>query len=134
MASASAINPRLIRLRDAPSYLGLDKMIFNRDIRPELTEVHHGRAVLFDRLELDAWAEHTKACQGRPPERTSIWQDEDGQDSARKGGSGTSRKSSPVTADSVKALAKRITRERSDTSINGSKNCAKSPSTAKDRR
>lgn len=123
MASASSIVPRLLRLRDAPSYLGLDKMIFNRDVRPELTEVHHGRAVLFDRLELDAWAEHTKACQGRPPERRSEWQEREGRDSARKGGSGISRKSSPVMADSVKALARRIMRERSATSTSALKSC-----------
>ena len=45
---------RLYRLKAAPKYLGIDKNVFNRDVRPELSEIRHGRAVLFDRLELDA--------------------------------------------------------------------------------
>ncbi len=42
---------RLYRLKDAPKYLGIDKNVFNRDVRPELSEIRHGRAVLFHRAE-----------------------------------------------------------------------------------
>src|SRR5688572_12746922 len=61
--------PRLIRLKDAPCYLGMDKNIFNRDVRPTLTEIRHGRAVLFDRLDLDAWADSRKAAYERQVQR-----------------------------------------------------------------
>ena len=46
------IQPRLIRLRDAPDYLGMDRNRFNREVRPALTEVRIGsQGVAFDRLE-----------------------------------------------------------------------------------
>ena len=48
------IMPRVLRLRDAPRYLGMNRNLFNSDVRPFLTEVHIGRqGVAFDRLELD---------------------------------------------------------------------------------
>ena len=37
------IQPRLLRLRDAPSYLGMDRNRFNREVRPALTELRIGR-------------------------------------------------------------------------------------------
>ena len=67
---------RLYRLKDAPKYLGIDKNVFNRDGRPQLTEIRHGRAVLFDRLELDAWADYKKSHAGRPPQRKALWHEE----------------------------------------------------------
>lgn len=43
------IQPRLIRLRDAPCYLGMDKNRFNREVRASLTEIPIGkRAHLID--------------------------------------------------------------------------------------
>lgn len=60
------IVPRLIRHRDAPNYLGMDRNRFNREVRPFLTEIpigKQGRA--FDRLELDAWANDYIICNGR---------------------------------------------------------------------
>ena len=63
--------PRLIRHRDAPSYLGVDRNRFDRDIRPSLTEVPLGdRAIAFDRHELDAWADAYIATCGRPSRKT----------------------------------------------------------------
>ncbi len=51
----SGVVPRLIRFRDAPRYLGLDRNRFNADVRPNLTEIPIGRqGIAFDRLELDA--------------------------------------------------------------------------------
>ncbi len=47
--------PRLIRLRDAPDYLGMDRNRFNREVRPTLLEFRIGRqGVAFDRLEMGA--------------------------------------------------------------------------------
>ena len=52
------IQPRLIRLRDAPAYLGMDRNRFNREVRTKLTEIPIGKqGIAFDRLEMDAWAE-----------------------------------------------------------------------------
>jgi hypothetical protein len=50
--------PRFIRLRDAPSYLGMDKNRFNRDVRPLLPAIPIGtQGIAFDRLDLDSWAD-----------------------------------------------------------------------------
>ena len=35
--------PRLIRFRDAPYYVGMDRNRFNPEVRPELTEIPLGR-------------------------------------------------------------------------------------------
>jgi hypothetical protein len=31
--------PRFIRMRDAPAYLGMDRTVFNHEVRPLLTEI-----------------------------------------------------------------------------------------------
>ena len=62
-----AIAPRIIRFRDAPRYLGMDRNRFNAEVRPHITEVPIGKqGVGFDRLELDAWFEDYKSRNGRP--------------------------------------------------------------------
>ena len=38
----SRLMPRFIRMRDAPSYLGMDKNRFNRDVRPMLAAIPIG--------------------------------------------------------------------------------------------
>ena len=64
------IMPRVLRLRDAPRYLGMNRNLFNVDVRPFLTAVRIGRqGVAFDRLELDAWWEQYKSRNGRPAAR-----------------------------------------------------------------
>ena len=61
------IQPRLIRLRDAPSYLGMDRNRFNREVRPTLLGFRIGRqGVAFDRLEMDAWLNEYRRSNGRP--------------------------------------------------------------------
>ena len=40
------LQPRLIRLRDAPAYLGINKNTFNRVVRPTLSEVSLGKQTL----------------------------------------------------------------------------------------
>lgn len=55
--------PKVLRLKDAPSYLGVDKNKFNDSIRPHLKEVKVGiRSVGYDRLDLDKWVEDHKSC------------------------------------------------------------------------
>ncbi len=62
-----ALLPRLVRLRDAPAYLGMDRNRFNHEVRPRLTNIPIGRqGIAFDRLELDAWVEDYISCNGRP--------------------------------------------------------------------
>jgi hypothetical protein len=62
----STILPRLIRLRDAPRYLGMDPNRFNAEVRPYLVEIPIGKqGIGFDRLDLDAWFEDYKSRNGR---------------------------------------------------------------------
>ena len=64
---APDIAPRIIRFRDAPRYLGMDRNRFNSEVRPYVTEVPIGKqGIGFDRLELDAWFEDYKSRSGRP--------------------------------------------------------------------
>lgn len=61
------ILPRLIRVRDAADYLGMNRDLFNGTVRPGLTEIPiRDRGIGFDRLELDAWVEAYIAARGRP--------------------------------------------------------------------
>ena len=86
--------PRVLRLRDAPRYLGMNRNLFNSHVRPFLSEVRIGRqGVAFDRLELDAWWEQYKSRNERRP-KASKPEDEKCQNvtecrgSAKKAGSG----------------------------------------------
>jgi hypothetical protein len=57
-----SILPRLIRLRDAPAYLGMDRNRFNAEARPYVIEIPIGeQGIAFDRLDLDAWADQYKS-------------------------------------------------------------------------
>lgn len=72
IVKADQLLPKLIRLRDAPLYLGMDKNRFNQEVRSTLSTIPIGiQGVAFDRLELDNWAEHYKALKGRAP-RSSL--------------------------------------------------------------
>jgi hypothetical protein len=47
--------PRFIRTRDAPTYLGMDKNRFNREVRPSVLALRIGiQGIAFDRVDLDA--------------------------------------------------------------------------------
>ena len=66
MTSTVVLLPRLIRLRDAPAYLGMDRHRFNHEVRPGLTIVPIGQqGIAFDRLELDAWVDEYMSSNGR---------------------------------------------------------------------
>jgi hypothetical protein len=58
--------PRLLRLRDAPTYFGMDRNRFNAEVRPSLTEIPIGeQGIAFDRFELDEWIDDYIARHGR---------------------------------------------------------------------
>src|SRR5271169_3937346 len=102
IAESSAFLPRFIRLRDAPSYLGMDKNRFNRDVRPLLFAIRIGtQGIAFDRLDLDSWADDYKSCNGHPaaqPEREKLWETKERRVSPNAEGSGTSISSSEERA------------------------------------
>src|SRR5271163_775793 len=98
IAESSPLLPRFIRLRDAPSYLGMDKNRFNRDVRPLLAVIPIGtQGIAFDRLDLDSWADDYKSRNGHPaaqPEREKLWETKGRRVSPNEAGSGTSINSS----------------------------------------
>ena len=113
--------PRLIRLRDAPAYLGMDRNRFNQTVRPSLIEIPIGeQGVAFDRLDLDAWAEDYKSCNGRPAQKalgvdTCQKQNKNAhRASANAAASGTLKKHSTVV-DYTKVLEQAISSKPSGT-------------------
>lgn len=95
--SSHVILPRLLRFRDAPQYLGMDRNKFNADVRLYLTEIPLGKqAIAFDRLELDSWVDHYISCNGRPANPTGerIWDENTCQVSANAENSDTYRSKS----------------------------------------
>jgi hypothetical protein len=111
--------PRLVRFRDAPAYLGMDRNRFNREVRPNLTNIPIGRqGIAFDRLELDAWVEEYISCNGRPGrlQGERLWDAvEDRRASVSGAAFGTSTNGSKG-GEFAKALAQIKSRKRSDTS------------------
>jgi predicted DNA-binding transcriptional regulator AlpA len=66
-----AVSPRLLRLHQAPAYLGMSRGVFNATVRPYLSEVRIGaQGVAFDRLDLDQWIEDHKRDHRRTSEIT----------------------------------------------------------------
>jgi hypothetical protein len=104
--------PRLLRFRDAPRYLGMDRNRFNAEVRPHVTTIPIGRqGIAFDRLELDAWADQYKSRNGRPAERRTSWDAEDHRASTNEAASGGSTKASKDMEEWQKAVA-RVTSTR----------------------
>ncbi len=108
--------PRLIRLKDAPDYLGMDRHRFNENIRPNMTEIPIGtQGIAFDRLDLDAWVDHYKQCSGRPAaaERRSleIWDEKERQGCRNVAASGVLTKRSSDD-DFAKALVLTASKRR----------------------
>lgn len=59
------LQPRLIRLKNAPKYLGTNINHFNQHIRPYIRELRLSKQnVSFDRLDLDRWVEDHKNLDG----------------------------------------------------------------------
>lgn len=52
------LQPRIIRAKQAPGYLGMCRDVFNKVVRPFVREFPvGGQGVGFDRIELDKWAD-----------------------------------------------------------------------------
>ena len=110
--------PRLIRLRDVPFYLGMDKNRFNAEVRPHLVEIRIGeQGIAFDRLDLDAWVDHYKSRNGRPSQLRGemIWDARERLDSTNVVESGISTSKSEVVAF-AKALVKATSQARKNAS------------------
>jgi hypothetical protein len=109
LASRVESLPRLIRMRDAPRYLGMDRMLFNQLVRPHVSELPIGRqGKAFDRLDLDRWADEYKSRCGRPAPpsiRRYLWDGSEHQASSSETGSGTSTSRSSGTDAFAKAVA-----------------------------
>ena len=102
--------PRLIRLRDAPFYVGMDRNRFNSEVRPYLIQIPIGeQGIAFDRLELDAWVDQYKSRNGRPgqPKGELTWDEKERQGSLKGPVSGTSTKkpTDGVFAKAVEQIA-----------------------------
>lgn len=109
--------PRLLRLRDAPNYVGMDRNRFNAEVRPCLTEIPIGvQGVAFDRLELDAWVEQYMQRNGRPAQQKGMLKWDERECPALSSGkvSGTSISASEDVAF-AKALAKATSKQRRST-------------------
>jgi hypothetical protein len=104
---AMTILPRLIRYRDVPRYLGMDRNRFNTEVRGSLTEVPIGvQGIAFDRLELDEWVDQYIASNGRPGRKKgSIWDAKERRVSSNVAVSGTSTSAS-AGGEFVKALTR----------------------------
>jgi predicted DNA-binding transcriptional regulator AlpA len=107
-----SMQSRVIRAKDAPGYLGMSRDVFNRDVRPYITVIPIGnQGIGFDRLELDAWLEHYKQCNGRSAVSKnggSLCRNVSPcQDSSLEGVSGTSANVTSISreGDFAKALA-----------------------------
>jgi hypothetical protein len=108
------ILPRIIRFRDAPRYLGMDRNRFNAEVRPHLTEVPIGKqGVGFDRLELDRWIEDYIARNGRPSRKgDTTWDAREYPASSGGAVSGTSTNAS-AGGEFARALEQLTSRKRS---------------------
>jgi hypothetical protein len=117
LTSASiVILPRLVRFRDAPAYLGMDRNRFNREVRPFLTRIPIGQqGIAFDRLELDAWVEDYISRNGRPAKRSETWDAKNHLASRKEVEFGGSTRESRDTEEWQKAVAQLSSRRRNST-------------------
>lgn len=110
--------PRLIRLKDAHKYLGMDPNRFNAEVRPLVTEIPIGiQGIAFDRLDLDAWADDYKESHGRRGEQEGgikPWRTRKYPASSREAKSGTSTRDSEVR-EFGKALERATLKKPKDT-------------------
>ena len=125
MMNTCSFLPRLIRLRDAPTYLGMDRHRFNDEVRPGLTEIPIGnQGIAFDRLDLDAWVDDYIRCSGRPAvtRQRSLeqWDEKNRQVSSKEGSIGISIKRS-LDAEFEKALVRAVSKKQKNIFQNVSK-------------
>jgi len=116
MSGSIALVPRLVRFRDAPGYLGMDRNRFNTEVRPYLTKIPIGRqGIAFDRLELDAWVEDYISRNGRPAKRSELWDARNHRACRKEAASGGSTRKSRDMEEWQKAAARIISKKRSVT-------------------
>ena len=97
---------RILRKRDAPSYLGMSAKEFDRSVRPHVSVLRIGkRGVGFDRLELDSWLDNQKRLLSG--QEVKQCREKPRQVCASGAKSGTSKRSSKGSAFS-RALAQAI--------------------------
>jgi hypothetical protein len=107
----------MVRFRDAPGYLGMDRNRFNAEVRPFLTTIPIGRqGIAFDRLELDAWVDDYVSRNGRPGRLQGVrpWDVDDRLASSRGRAFGTST-SGLKGGEFARALAQISWPKRNDT-------------------
>jgi hypothetical protein len=109
------ILPRLVRFRDAPTYVGMDRNRFNREVRPSLVAIPIGaQGLAFDRLELDAWVDDYKSRNGRPgrPQGGGLWGEREHRALSNGTASGTSTNAS-AGGEFARAVGQLTSRRRS---------------------
>lgn len=103
----------LIRLRDSPAYLGMDRNRFNAEVRPYVDEAPMGKqGVCFRRHDLDEWAEEHFEEHGRPARAKGVntWDRRKHLVSTNETGSGTSTSKSEV--DEFARAVEQVTSEK----------------------
>ena len=109
-----SILPRFLRFRDAPAYCGMGRAIYNKEVRPYLTEIHIGtQGIAFDRLEVDAVLDEYKQRNGRPASKGGMkWDAKERRASLRETESGTSIRSSKDMGDFVNLVRQEKSRKQ----------------------
>jgi hypothetical protein len=70
--------PGIVRLRDAPHYLGMNKTYFRDQVQPFLTRIRiDKKGIGFARTELDRWIVYAQTAFGQPPAQTPPWENQD---------------------------------------------------------
>lgn len=73
------VQPRFVRQKDAPEFFGVSRALFDRIIRPYLTEIWLGDSaqagIVYDLIDLNAHADRMKKHNGRPGKKGEgdIW-------------------------------------------------------------
>jgi len=78
----AVINPRVIRLKDAHTYLGVSRSRFFAEIRHQIPEIRLGkRTVCFEKVDLDSWLDDYKRQHSRPAQsrRVDKWEKRESQ-------------------------------------------------------
>lgn len=78
----SFVQPRFVRQKDAPGFFGVSRPLFDKIIRPYLTEIWLGDSaqagIVYDLIDLNAHADRIKASNGRPGKKGEgdIWDEQ----------------------------------------------------------
>ncbi len=69
----SFVQPRFVRNKDAPEFFGVSRALFDRIIRPYLTQIWLGDSaqagIVYDLIDLNAHADRIKKRNGRPAKK-----------------------------------------------------------------